>query len=62
LLSYKRLLVLASPELAQELPLHLLSRPRRPLRPGEWTPAKAVTFIVTLAATRSVTLRRVKQA
>jgi cobalamin biosynthesis protein CbiG len=36
--------------------LHLLSRPRRPLRSGEWTPAKAVTFIVTLAATRSVTL------
>jgi hypothetical protein len=36
--------------------LHILSRPRRPLRYGEWTPAKAVTFIVTLAATRSVTL------
>jgi hypothetical protein len=48
--------VLASPAPAQELPLHLLSRPRRPLRSGEWTPAKAVTFIVTLAATRSVTL------
>jgi hypothetical protein len=36
--------------------LQLLSRPRRPVRSGEWTSAKAVTFIVTLAATRSVTL------
>jgi len=36
--------------------VHLLSRSRRPHRSGEWTPAKAVTFIVTLAATRSVTL------
>ena len=34
----------------------LLSRPRRPRRPGEWTPARAVIFIVTLAASRSVTL------
>jgi hypothetical protein len=34
----------------------LLSRPRHPRRPNEWSPAKAVTFIVTLAATRSVTL------
>ncbi len=33
-----------------------LSRPLRPHRPGDWTPARAVTFIVTLAATRSVTL------
>ena len=33
-----------------------LSRPLRPRRPGDWTPARAVTFIVTLAATRSVTL------
>jgi len=33
-----------------------LSRPLRPRRSGDWTPAKAVTFIVTLAATRSVTL------
>ena len=32
-----------------------LSRPRRPHRTGEWEPAKAVTFIVTLAATGSVT-------
>ena len=32
-----------------------LSRPRRPRRSGEWTPAKAITFIVTLAASRSVT-------
>jgi hypothetical protein len=36
--------------------LHLLSRPRRPRRSHEWSPGKAVTFIVTLAATRSVTL------
>jgi hypothetical protein len=36
--------------------LHLLSRPCRPLRSGDWTQAKAVTFIVTLAATNSVTL------
>jgi hypothetical protein len=36
--------------------LHFLSLPRRPRRSGEWTPAKAVTFIVTLAASRSVTL------
>ena len=36
--------------------MHLLSRPRRPRRAGEWTPAAAVTFIVSLAASRSVTL------
>jgi hypothetical protein len=36
--------------------LHLLSRPHRPRRSGEWSSAKAVTFIVTLAATQSVTL------
>ena len=36
--------------------MHLLSRPRRPHRFGEWTSDRAVTFIVTLAATRSVTL------
>jgi hypothetical protein len=36
--------------------VQFLSRPRRPGRSGEWTPAKAVTFIVTLAATRSVGL------
>ena len=30
--------------------------PRRPRRPHEWSNAKAVTFIVTLAALRSVTL------
>ena len=35
--------------------LHLV-RTRRPRRAGEWTEAKAVTFIVTLAASRSVTL------
>jgi hypothetical protein len=33
-----------------------LTRPRRPRRSGEWTQGRAVTFIVTLAATRSVTL------
>jgi hypothetical protein len=36
--------------------VHLLSQPRRPRRLGEWTPDKAVTFIVSLAARRSVTL------
>jgi hypothetical protein len=36
--------------------LHLLSRPRRARRSSDWSPAKAVTFIVTLAAHRSVTL------
>ena len=35
--------------------LHLAPT-RRPRRAGEWTEAKAVTFIVTLAASRSVTL------
>lgn len=40
-------------------PTLLLSPPhcaRRAHRPGEWTRLKAVTFIVTLAATRCVTL------
>ena len=36
--------------------MHLLSRPRRARRSSDWSPAKAVTFIVTLAAHRSVTL------
>lgn len=36
--------------------LPLLSQPRRQRRSGEWTSDRAVTFIVTLAATRSVTL------
>jgi hypothetical protein len=36
--------------------LTLLSRPCRARRNGEWSTGKAVTFIVTLAATRSVTL------
>ena len=36
--------------------MHILSRPRRPSRSGEWTQAGAVTFIVTLAASGSVTL------
>ena len=34
----------------------LLSRPCRTRRPHEWDAGKAVTFIVTLAARRSVTL------
>jgi len=33
-----------------------LCRPRRPRRLGEWTGDKAVTFIVTLAVSQSVTL------
>jgi hypothetical protein len=42
---------------SQEPPfVYLFSRPRRPHRSGEWTQARAVTFIVTLAATGSVTL------
>jgi hypothetical protein len=36
--------------------LHLLSRPCRPRRQHEWSAGKAVTFIVTLAASQSVTL------
>ena len=32
------------------------SAPRRPRRLGEWSEARAVTFIVTLAATQNVTL------
>ncbi|HEY6662862.1 MAG TPA: hypothetical protein VIZ66_08055 [Sphingomicrobium sp.] len=36
--------------------MSFLSRPRRPRRAHEWCAAKAVTFIVTLAATQSVTL------
>jgi len=36
--------------------LHFLKHPRRPHRAGEWTQAGVVTFIVTLAAHRSVTL------
>ena len=34
----------------------LLSRPLRPHRNGEWSGSRALTFIVTLAAHRSVTL------
>ena len=34
----------------------LLSRPLRPRRNGEWSGSRGVTFIVTLAAHRSVTL------
>ncbi|HJU76901.1 MAG TPA: hypothetical protein VJ597_03105 [Sphingomicrobium sp.] len=33
-----------------------MSKPRRRRRRGEWTPEQAVTFIVTLAATGSVTV------
>jgi len=36
--------------------LTFLFRPFRPYRPHEWSKGKAVTFIVTRAATRSVTL------
>ncbi|MES2119622.1 MAG: hypothetical protein V4513_03485 [Pseudomonadota bacterium] len=36
--------------------MNLLSRSRRPRRANEWTNDRAVTFIVTLAAARSVTL------
>ena len=38
------------------LPTSLPRSPRRRRRAGEWTAAKAVTFIVTLAARQSVTL------
>jgi hypothetical protein len=36
--------------------LHYPTASRRSPRPGEWSRGKAVTFIVTLAATQSVTL------
>ena len=36
--------------------MHYPTASRRPPRPGEWSRGKAVTFIVTLAATQSVTL------
>ena len=36
--------------------LHFPTASRRSPRPGEWSRGKAVTFIVTLAATQSVTL------
>ena len=36
--------------------MYLLSSPRRPRRSHEWDAGKAVTFVVTLAATQSVTL------
>jgi hypothetical protein len=59
-LSYSPSLVLAfladRPPHPGTRPLHLLSQPHRARRLGEWTPGKAVTFIVTLAATRNVTL------
>lgn len=59
-LSYRRPDVLASALIAESAGIlrlyQLLSRPRRPRRSGEWTPERAVTFIVTLAATASVTL------
>ena len=55
-LSYRTSSVLASHFFRREYALLQLARTRRPSRSGEWTEAKAVTFIVTLAATRSVTL------
>ena len=55
-LSYSPGPVLASVLTRWRNALPYLSRPRRPRRTGEWTDAKAVTFIVTLAARRSVTL------
>jgi hypothetical protein len=39
-----------------ESALFQLARTRRPRRASDWTEAKAVTFIVTLAARKSVTL------
>jgi hypothetical protein len=38
------------------LDMTILSKPLRPRRDGEWDRDKAFSFIVTLAATRSVTL------
>jgi hypothetical protein len=55
-LSYTPSPVLASPLTQREDTLLQLARARRPCRAGEWTEAKAVTFIVTLAASQSVTL------
>lgn len=48
--------MLASPCTQREDALIQLARTRRPRRAGEWTESKAVTFVVTLAASRSVTL------
>ena len=36
--------------------MHFPTASRRSPRPGEWSRGKAVTFVVTLAATQSVTL------
>jgi hypothetical protein len=55
-LSYNPPPVLASRFNTGTSRLHLLSRPLRPRRANEWTQGRAVTFIVTLAASRSVTL------
>ena len=55
-LSYRPAPVLASPCLEGEPPLPRMSCPRRPHRLGEWKQAKAVTFILTLAGTQTVTL------
>jgi hypothetical protein len=55
-LSYSHAPVLASRVQHRKARLHLVSPTRRPRRPHEWTAEKAVTFIVTLAATGSVTL------
>jgi hypothetical protein len=57
-LSYRHAFVLRplcrSSKLEPQL-VHFLSHARRPRRSGEWTHDRAVTFIVTLAATQSVT-------
>jgi hypothetical protein len=59
-LSYSRPAVLGWPQSLftsmRPRPVTLLSRPFRPHRSHEWSKGKAVTFIVTLAATQSVTL------
>ena len=58
-LSYRRAFVLRrSVDLRKPgaVAVSFLSSPRRPRRAGDWSPDRAVTFIVTLAATQSVTL------
>ena len=55
-LSYSPLPVLASSSTQRRKALLRLSRTRRPSRQGEWNERNAVTFIVTLAAQRNVTL------
>ncbi len=48
--------MVASSFTLKEDALFQLARPHRPRRASDWTEAKAVTFIVTLAARQSVTL------